>query len=86
MAEQEAKKLEAESPVAPAPAEAKSDVAHDKATVPTPEEKPDDSKALAVVESEHFLLFVYQKLHSMSLCMIIENWFQLTYFFRTVCP
>lgn len=38
------------APPPPAPAEATKDVAEEKAVIPT-EEKPDDSKALAVVES-----------------------------------
>ncbi|KAJ9171356.1 hypothetical protein P3X46_014739 [Hevea brasiliensis] len=54
MAEQESKKLETESPVTPtpatAPAEFKQDAAQEKAIVPSPEEKLDESKALAVVD------------------------------------
>ncbi|KAJ6972285.1 remorin [Populus alba] len=56
MAEQEVKKVETETPVTPAPVETKSDVADEKAIVPTPpaaEEKEkvaDELKALAVVE------------------------------------
>ena len=63
MAEQEAKKLEAEPPVAPAPVEANTDLAHEKAVVPAPENKPDESKALAVVESKHFHLLPFSKLY-----------------------
>ncbi|KAF2315325.1 hypothetical protein GH714_038834 [Hevea brasiliensis] len=55
MAEQESKKLETESPVTPtpatAPAEFKQDAAQEKAIVPSPEEKLDESKALAVVDN-----------------------------------
>ncbi|KAG6749490.1 hypothetical protein POTOM_046541 [Populus tomentosa] len=56
MAEQEVKKVETETLVTPAPVETKSDVADEKAIVPTPpaaEEKEkvaDELKALAVVE------------------------------------
>ncbi|XP_059667070.1 remorin [Cornus florida] len=56
MAEEEPKKIESESPSEPSPApapepvEAPKDVSEEKSVIPPPEEKPDDSKALAVVE------------------------------------
>ncbi|KAL9396896.1 hypothetical protein Peur_011149 [Populus x canadensis] len=54
MAEQEVKKVEAVTPVAPAPVETKSDVADGKVTAPPPPVAPataaEESKALAVVE------------------------------------
>lgn len=53
MAEEQLKKVEAESPALPAPAAHKNDVAEEKAVVTQAgEEKPDESKALAVVESK----------------------------------
>lgn len=66
MAEQEVKKVEAVTPVAPAPVETKSDVAEGKVTAPPPpvaaeKEKAataaEESKALAVVESKFFIYF-----------------------------
>jgi hypothetical protein len=69
MAEEEAKKVEVEvaqepeaAPAAEPAKEAKEDVAEEKAVIPASEppvaeEKPaDDSKALAIVESEYYLL------------------------------
>ncbi|PON66411.1 Remorin [Trema orientale] len=60
MAEEEAKKVESESPSepppapAPAPEEAPKDETQEKSVIPPPssEEKPDDSKALAIVETK----------------------------------
>lgn len=58
MAEQEAKKLEAESPVtptpppAPEPVEFKQDAVQEKPIVAPPEQKPEESKALAVIDSK----------------------------------
>lgn len=60
MAEEEVKKVEGEAPPAEAAeaAGAPKDVTEEKALVPSPlppaEEKPDDSKALVVVESSKF--------------------------------
>lgn len=53
MAEEQLKKVEAESTAAPAPApiETTKTVAEEKAVIQHPEEKVDDSKALALVES-----------------------------------
>lgn len=66
MAEQEVKKVEAVTPVAPAPVETKSDVADGKVTAPPPPVAPataaEESKALAVVESKFFVpdsLFIF---------------------------
>jgi hypothetical protein len=73
MAEQEVKKVEAVTPVAPAPVETKSNVADGKVTAPPPPvaaEKQkaataaEESKALAVVESKFFVpdsLFIFQE-------------------------
>ena len=60
MAEVESKKIECESPVEPTlapasePVEAPKDVAEEKWVIPVSpcEEKPDDSKALVIVESK----------------------------------
>lgn len=54
MGEEEAKQAAPET--APPPPEAVKDVAEEKAPIPPPtaDEKPDESKALAVVESENF--------------------------------
>lgn len=70
MAEEESKKVETQTPAetqapppapAPEPAEAPKDVAEEKSVIPTPpaEEKPDESKAVAVVESNFSVLFIY---------------------------
>jgi hypothetical protein len=75
MAEEEAKKVEVEvtkdkePDAAPAEAEpeaAKEDVAEEKAVIPATEPPADDSKALAIVESEYNLLCL---INSASLCM-----------------
>ncbi|KAA8516025.1 hypothetical protein F0562_019204 [Nyssa sinensis] len=52
MATEEAKKIEAESQAEPAPAkvETPNDVVEEKAVIPKPEEKVDDSKALAIAD------------------------------------
>lgn len=60
MAEEQVKKVEPETPsqppppaAAPAPetTAAPKDVAEEKSVIPAPEDKPEDSKALVVVES-----------------------------------
>lgn len=80
MAEEEAKKVDPEpcaeappvaAPVAAEPVESPKDVAEEKAVIPAPppvEEKADESKALAIVESKSSTLY-HTSLFNFQLCI-----------------
>lgn len=80
MAEVESKKIQCESPVEPTPApapepvEAPKDVAEEKSVIPVSpcEEKPDDCKALVIVESKSALSLI--KLHVLCClsCLVVS--------------
>lgn len=88
MAEEEAKKVEPEpepEPEAscdappPEPVEAPKDVAEEKSVIPPPaEEKPDDTKALAIVESNSLTLIItaegFYLFHYLLVCASILFW------------
>lgn len=87
MAEEEAKKVDPEpcaeappvaAPVAAEPVESPKDVAEEKAVIPAPppvEEKADESKALAIVESKSSTLYHTSLLISSSVYVSISAFF-----------